>query len=191
MDIVIEDGVLKKATGKQDVFVTPNNVKHIAKGAIGSDFLVDTFVIGDSVSEIEFGAFYFSNVRKVVFPESYLPTKIINGKPWNTTVFCRCRKLEEVVLLKTIGEHDTFFYCCYPQKVYVYEETLSLLTERVLKQLFPLQSDNLYRGKAVISVTSSYTPDVCIFSRETNKELIHLFYKYDLPGVEPTIEYLY
>lgn len=191
MDIIIEDGVLKKATGKTDLFVTPNNVKQIAEGSIGSDFFVDTFVIGDSVSEIEFGAFNFSNVRKVVFSGSYLPTKIINGELWNTTVFCRCRELEEVVLPKTIGTRATYFYCCYPQKVYVYEETLSLLTDRVLEELFPLQHDRLYRGKAVISVTSSYTPDVRIFSRETNKELIHLFYKYDIPGVEPTIEYLY
>jgi len=191
MELVVENATLKNIKGKQNVFVTPDNVKRIAEGAVNSDFLVDTFVIGDTVSEVEFGAFYFSDVRKVVFPEAYLPTKIINGIPWNTPVFNSCRNLEEVVLPKTIGEMASFFLWCYPQKIYVYESTYSQLTDNLLKEIFKSQyKATSYVGKRATN-GKEYYPNVHIFSQETNKELIHLYYKYELPGVEPTIERLY
>lgn len=86
-----------------------------------SDFWVDTFVIGDSVSEIKRGAFYKSNVCKVVFPKNFLPKKMINGVAWNTIVFSSCNNLEEVVLPETLGQMDSLFFWCHPPKIYVYE----------------------------------------------------------------------
>lgn len=190
MELVVENATLKKITGKTDIYITSNDIKCIDEGAVGSDFWVDTFIIGDSVSEIKCGAFYKSNVRKVVFPKSFLPKKIINGVAWNTKVLCSCKNLEEVVLPETLGEMDSLFSWCHPPKIYVYESTYLQLTDNLLKELFASQhTATSYVGKRGTNYVEYY-PNVHIFSLETNKELIHLYYKYELVGVEPTIKRL-
>lgn len=164
MEIVVENATLKKITGKTDIFITSNDIKCIDEGAVGSDFWAETFVIGDSVSEIKCGAFYKSNVRKVVFPKSFLPKKIINGVAWNTRVFSSCNNLEEVVLPETLGEMDSLFFFCHPLKIYVYESTYSQLTDNLLKEIFARQ----YRATSYVGKRATdgedYYPNVHIFS---------------------------
>ena len=101
-DFVIQNGILKRYTGKEEAPVIPDGVTCIGRRAFVGATNVKYIRIPESVTEIGDWAFYCSHLTEIEIPQSV--TRIGVG------AFCRCLRLQEITLPNHLTEIGSYAF---------------------------------------------------------------------------------
>ena len=101
-DFVIQNGILKRYTGKEEAPVIPDGVTCIGRRAFVGAANVKYIRIPESVTEIDDWAFYCSHLTEIEIPQSV--TRIGVG------AFCRCLRLQEITLPNHLTEIGSYAF---------------------------------------------------------------------------------